>query len=104
MKGGDPIAAITTGLPGQWSMDYIAGLLPAGWRLVHGPQAQPDLVGGVVLSVGADGPRGEAAGGRLAVGAERLAVASSGDRTKLIETLLAELGEELRRDAEAKAR
>ncbi len=93
--------AIARGLPGQWTADFVHGLLPAGWRLVHGPKAQDDLSGGVVLTAGADGPRGEHGGAKVHATAERLA-AVTGDRTRLIEALLGELALELRRSCEAK--
>lgn len=99
----DPVAALTQGIPGQWSADYVHGLLPAGWRLVHGPKASPDLVGGVVLSVGADGPRGEHAGARLALSSDRLD-AEGGTGERFVQAVLSELGNELRRSCEAKAR
>ena len=96
------IASIVRGIPGQWSACYVRGIIPQGWRLVHGPAAQDDLEGGVVLTVGAEDARGKHAGGKLRVPAERLA-AGAGDRAKLIADLLAELADELRRDCEAKA-
>lgn len=94
MKPSDSITTITTGLPSEWARSYIHGLIPEGWRIVHGPAAQDDLRGGVVLTVGADGPGGRHAGGKVVVTAERL---DGADRLRLIESLVAELGESLRR-------
>ena len=98
----DPIATLTQGIPGQWSADYVHGLLPAGWRLVHGPSALPDLVGGAVLNVGADGPRGEHAGYRLAVSSERL-IAEGETGERFVQAVLSELGDGLRQACEKAA-
>lgn len=96
------VDAITRGLPGKWSADFVHGLLPEGWRLVHGPRVQDDLEGGLVLTAGADGPRGEHAGAKVRVLAERLA-AGAANRTKLIEDVLGELSLALRRSIDGKA-
>lgn len=95
----DPLTAIIAGFADASARAHIAGLLPPGWRLVHGPKASPDLQGGAVLSVGADGPRGEHAGARLAVSGQRLAA----DGGK-VATLLPELGDALRAALEARTR
>lgn len=90
----DPLEWFLTGLPGEWSKAYVRGLLPEGWRLVHGPAAIPDLTGGVVVTAGAERPGGgRQAGARIVVGSER--VAAGGNRA-LLEEVLADLAEMLR--------
>lgn len=96
------VDAIARGLPGQWSADFVHGLLPEGWRLVHGPRVQDDLEGGLVLTAGADGPRGEHAGAKVRVLAERLA-AGAAYRPKLIEDVLGELALALRNSIDGRA-
>lgn len=75
----------------QFIRDYVAGLLPAGWRMCHCDVIEFDS--STIATFGAEGPRGEQAG-----------IKREWERGKVppLETLCAELGDELRKACDAK--